>query len=357
MNIVWTVSEMNMHPLDEDDVVFDAHEKVVLSDYFQEFSNFILKLMSFWKLFCFVLVAVVFVFGVFYVFGKPQYVATAIVGPPNPSPVSSMISSMGQSVVATMSRRIIGGGSSSNDPFQEYQQLVQAPRLFNSLSQDTDFMRRVFDTRWDNGTNSWAKPGPLQAIKAAVFKILHRPTSDHPEAEALRLYMDNNFTFSSVDSSGTAVAAALAGSSGYFQATLQSDSPDKAEYLLNKMLQRAGELIRAEQLRDVEARIAYLNQQLNKISQSDQRDALINVLSSQQSIKVMLVSDKRFAYVLVSQAYAPPTPVSPPSPTKALLFSIFISLCIWVALVHFEARVLLIRKFVGRFQRRTEPMP
>ena len=145
-------------------------------------------------------------------------------------------------------------------------------------------------------------------------------------------------------------AASLLGSSGYMTVSLSMTGRAKSEQVLRIILDRADDIIRQEQLRDVKARIAYINSELPNITASEQRLALIQILSSQEELKTMMVADHRYASTLVDPPAAPPLPSSPMSPGKAFLASLFLALVALAALVGLGERVHFLSRFIARFQ-------
>ena len=310
---------------------------------------------------CFpVFFAILFVFmlgwALIYFFATPTYTATATIGPPNPSPISSLIANMGApSIGGGMAKKLLGAagaGGSTNDPFQEYQQLLVSPRLIVALTKTKGFMPLAFSGLWDRSANKWEDPSFVHNVTSAVKRLLQRPTSDHPDDVWLALYLQNNFSVSqAADVSGSGITSlANLGGNNYLTLSLDADSPEKAQTLQNTILNVTDDLIRQEQLRDVIARIAFIESELKKVTEADQRDALIQTLASQEQLNVMMVADKRFAYVLVSTPYASPVPTWPMSPGKAIALSVFLSLVLWGVLVALETKFTFVQRQLLRFR-------
>ncbi|NIJ46990.1 hypothetical protein [Rhizomicrobium electricum] len=313
-------------------------DRVALDEIVGAIARYARKLRQHLLLFPVVLFVFVVLFFLFYAVSKPTYVATAVIGPPNPSPINSMLNSMTGLPKATTgltSRLLGGGGNGGNDPFQEYQQLLQTPRLVNELAEHDGVLQVVFGGLWDTEKKVWMEPGGLSRFTAPIKRLMHRPVATHPNSIMLAQYLKSHLSIDQAGSVGQSATASFAGlgSSNYLVLSLRSDRPEKAELLLSKILFRADNIIRQEQMRDVDARIKYIESELLRVTQSEQRSALIQTMANQEDIKVMMVADKRFAYVLVSPPYASPIPVSPGSPGKALMITAAVSVIVWAGLV------------------------
>lgn len=314
-------------------------------------SEFAREMWQYYILFFVVLFLCVLFWIFIYIFGKQTYTATAIIGPPNPSPTNVLISSMG--TVGKGLGKVLGGlgagGSSSSDQFEEYQYLLKSPRMAIELAKNKDFMHAVFSQRWNKEKKAWKPPGLGRFLFGSVAQLINRPIAEYPDTEMLNKYLKRYFGVSQVLSSSTSSLVSLG--SGFLSISLASDNPQKAERLLDTILTTADDIIRHEQYRDVTARISYIKSEMPNISQTDQKESLIQILAHQEELKVMMVADKRFSYVLISVPYASPIPTSPISPDKALLISILISLAILAILVFFEPRSSFLRRNMLRFRR------
>lgn len=280
----------------------------------------------------FVLLFVMLSFTVFYyVVTKPTYTASAVIGPPNPSPLNAMMSSTG--LYSTIARKVIGGtGSSSNSPFEEYQQLIQSSRLLSALVEQDKILPIVFYKNWDGQTHRWRAPGPVGTARLALLRLMNRSVDPNPNDVTLGKYLDKNLTIEQSDSPAASKTALVSNSTGYLTLSLTCDDRETAEKLLDIILRRTDEIIRQEQLNDVEARISYIKGELLNTTQAEQKESLIQILTSQEELKVMMVADKRFSYVLVSPPYASMQPTKPGRPSKAFVLALFLSLGVWMGL-------------------------
>ncbi|MEI9991477.1 MAG: hypothetical protein WDM86_15715 [Rhizomicrobium sp.] len=288
-----------------------------------------------------------------YLWTPPIFVARATIGPPNPSPVSSMMSSMGGSQIGnSAARRLLGGGGgTSSDPFQEYQQLMLSPRLAVELAQKDNFLQTIFEASWDSAGKRWKPRGSLHAFSSAINRFLNRPVLDHPDVDSLVSYLQTHLQFAQAQDAGkTQVASLSGGNSPYLTVSFQSNTPERAEAYLDTILRRADDIIRQQHMRDVDARIQYISNELARITLSEQKEALIDTMASQEELKVMMVADQRFSYVLVSMPYASPTPISPMSPFTALIFSFVASTVAWIFLVAAASYSGVLKRWIDVFR-------
>jgi hypothetical protein len=285
----------------------------------------------------------------YYALAKPVYTASAVIGPPNPSPLNAMISTMG-GPTNSIAKRLIGGASGgSNNSFEEFKQLFQTSRLITALVEQDKILPLVFYPQWDKQNNRWYGPGAIGSFKLAVMRTLQRPAVAYPNAEALEKFLDTNFAIAEAKDTGSSSLVLAPRNSDYLILSLNADDRSTAERLLSIILHRADELIRQEQLNDVNARISYIESELRNISQAEQKDALIEILASQEEIKVMMVADKRFSYVQVSSPHASLVPTKPVRPTKAFSFVFMMSLVLWGGLVMLATVSPAVRKAIGIF--------
>lgn len=275
---------------------------------------------------------------------KPLYSATAIIGPPPPTPANAMMSMMGAGGETSVAKRLLGGGGQGgNDPYQNFQQIIQSDTLLINLINNDNILPLIFDHRWDARNHRWKEPSFLGKAKAEVARRLHSYVEEEPGIIALRKYLNSNFSLTAAESkSQVSIGLAAMSGSGFYQVQFISDDPRKAERLLGIVIQRADDIVRNALLRDIDARIRYISDELLRSTQAEQRASLIQTLDYQESLKVMLVADKRYSYVLISGPYASLSPVYPKPFLGSLTSSVFLAGLFWAILVllgYYDPRV------------------
>lgn len=279
-----------------------------------------------------------------YLVVEPAYTATATIGPPGASPVNSLITDgTGSSV-----KKLLGAasGAGQNDPFQEYLQVLHSSRLAIELSEKDNLLRKVFSDRWDAVHQRWKPPSATHVFVAGIERALHRPVTDHPDADTLADVLAGNFHVAEATSSTSSL---LSMGSSFMVASAKGSSPEDAESLLNVVLSRADSIIRQEQQRDVLARIAYIEGELPHVTEAEQRDALIEILSSQEELNTMMVADKRFAFTLVDPPHSSPIPAFPPRPTIAVLLATLAAFGFFALTVFLQTRSRLLKTMLAPF--------
>lgn len=164
---------------------------------------------------------------------------------------------------------------------------------------------------------------------------------------AIAQYLDKNFYITQADNVGGGINLG----NSYLKVTLDADSPGKAEKLLYIILTKADEIIRKEQLMDVDARMTYLNTELRHQTQADQRDIIIQILANQEALKATITANKRYALVLASPVFASQIPTKPKQPSMAIFQSFLLSLFLLAGFVTAEAHVPFLQRFVQKFRR------
>ncbi len=296
-----------------------------------------------------VFVLVLLYLGMRYLTAPPIYTAQATIAPPNPSPVSALMSGMsgGSGGVSSSVRRLIGGGggtSGGNDPFTEFTQLLVSYRLASELAEKDGLLQDIYSNEWDPAAKTWKPKGWRFGVTSGIKKLTHVQVSDHPTADALEAYLDGHLSMSQAKiqgMTGVNVMSVLNGSS-YLMVSFDYDNPVEAERLLGVILARADDIIRQEQLKDVVSRISFIRAELPNVTQAEQREALIQLLSSQEQMRIMMVADKRYAVSIISPPHAGLIPSNFQSPISLILKSLFLAAAICVVLALLEPRVRVI---------------
>lgn len=315
--------------------------------------DFVAKLFRYWPLFFVLFLICIAVVGVSYTVVKPTFTAAATIGPPNSSPTSSLLAGGGAAGAGSQSvRRLLGGVSGStagNDPFQEYLQLLHSYRLAHDLAEKDNLLQRVYAARWDAENRRWKQSGILHRVVGFVKNAMHRPVSGAPNASDLQAFLSLHLQTAPVRSANT--SSFLNSNSNFIDVSFDYGDRQEAVEILEIVLHRADDIIRQEQLRDVLARITFIDGELAKVTQAEQRDALIQTLSNQQQLRIMMVADKQFASTLIDTPHVWEIPSSPPPPQKAFMTSMLVALALWALLVLLEGRSELIRMLIWRFRR------
>jgi len=283
----------------------------------------------------------------------PTYTAVAIIGPPSPSPTGSMMANINASMGANLASRVLGGatGSISNDPYQEYLQLLPSSRLSKQLITRDHILQTIYYRRWDFEKKQWKSPGPLRIVINAMKRLLNQPVSYQPGVDDLTNYFKNHLTVtrSTVNTSFSLVPTL----SSYLQVTFDYEDPAQAETLLAKVLLETDDIIREDQRHDVTSRISYIKQKLAEQGLAvDERTALISILSNQEQLLTVIQADQRYASTLVVPPYASLKPTSPPPAVVLIMMAAVTSVFVWMAIIFLSMNNTRIGQLIARFKRK-----
>lgn len=340
------ISNVVNHPMSQ--TTPGDYETVAVDRIWAQSVAFLGSLRAYYPLyFCFLFVLLLLCVAV-YAFVQPTYTAVAIIGPPDLAPISSMLTGLDAAGGSSI-KRLLGGttGTPESDPFQEYLQVLHSSGLAFELADKDNFLPRVFASRWDAAHRTWLPPSSIHNFLAPIERALNRPVTDHPDANTLADDLATRFQVAPAPSSTSAI---LSMGSSYMVASFRSDNPRQAEIMLSDVLSRADTIIRREQQRDVLARISYIESELPSITQADQKEALIQILSSQDELKTMMVADKRYAFAMIDPPHASPVPTSPMRPILAFLLSAIAAMGLTMAAVLLESRSVMLRTLLRLFK-------
>jgi hypothetical protein len=273
----------------------------------------------------------------------PIYTATAIVGPAdNSDQPFGLDAGGGSGGMGGIAKHLhVGGllGQGGDDTFNEYTSLLTSTRLASVLVNKDHILSQIYASKWDATHNRWYPRDTVfdEALDFAKV-LLRRPVKPGPDVDDLIKYFDTRLT-SDVSLETT-----------FATVTFKYRSPAEAERLLSLILLEADNIIRQDKRRDVSARIAYLNAALEKLTNADQKPAMIDILSEQQQEMMMVESDHRYASVLIDPPHAPLLPSSP-IPTLDAAIALLLSVAAWFGAVRLTPQSGRRRKLLEAFAR------
>jgi uncharacterized protein involved in exopolysaccharide biosynthesis len=275
-------------------------------------------------------------------FSEPEYTASAILGAA-PSPLSDLTSQSGGlsgALGSGLTKKLgLGGHATGTDLFDQYVELLTSSRVAARLAQDPNVLRAIFYRKYNWQTHAWKVPDDILAVGLNSMKrLFHYPAGIVPGRDDVARYLKRNVT----------VVAPL--TSSFVTVSLASQSPAKAEWLLNTLLLDADSIIREDKRRDTMARIAYLAEVLPTVTQADQRNGLGTILSSEQQTMMVVRADKRYASALVDPPHAPLTPTWPDL-LEIVGIAVLLAFGCWGALVAFVTNDRLLLRFQKRSTR------
>ena len=320
-NYGWFMRDMN-----QDDVV-DAS----LGFYVRHAAHLTGKLQRYYRLLLLLVAAALVSAAATLCVIKPSYTAVAIVGPSNgnlgnASSGGGIAGMLGGGLGAGALKRLAGGlvgGGDSKVMFDQYTELLTSNRLAAKLAQDPNVLRAIFYKSYDWDLHQWRRHSAVMGAMIDFAKgLLHYPVKLHPDQDDVAKFLDKEVN---VDAPLT---------SSFVTVSLVAEDPKKSEWLLNTLLRDADSIIREDRRKDVESRIAYLTAALPQVTQTDQRDAIISLLSDQEQSMMTIQADNRYASALVDTPHADLKPTSPSVP-NVFVIMMLLALAGWGGLVYF----------------------
>jgi hypothetical protein len=238
----------------------------------------------------------------------------------------------------------LGGGGSN--PYEEFLQLLQSSRLCQALVEKDNILQTIFYKRWDPERKQW-KSGVLgSAVRDSMARFTKQPVRKGPGIDTLTRYLAGHLSIERRRS----ILSTLMGEATFIEISFRFDSKEKAEEILGTILQETDNLIRADQRRDVEARISFLKRELTQTNlATDERTALISILSDQEQLLAMISADNRYASTLVTAPYAPERPTWP-RPFRMLLSAIVVLIGLGSGMIYLASRYEFARRWIRRFK-------
>ncbi len=209
----------------------------------------------------------------------------------------------------------------SVSPFQLYLESIQSEEVAARIAENPAIMRGMFATSWDAQKGRWREPqSALAPIKRAVKQTLGIPIYKWraPGARDVLDYLQLNLTV--VENPKKPVVVLR----------MQHPDPAFAVAVLNTLNRAANERVRERALVRSTANIAYLAQQLARVTLAEHREALAGALSDQEKQRMMANSGAPFAAEPVGEAVASSKPTKP-QPVIVLVMSLFVGGLIGVA--------------------------
>ena len=283
------------------------------------------------KFFIVMLAVLGLLFAIFSLSGaKPVYTARMVAGPAESAGGGGgRAGGLGQLGAAASAFGInIGGGD--NSYFGRYREVLDSESLSEALFRRDDLKPVFFGPGWDPQTRLFARPEGLTFnAKEFVKGMLGLRTWSSPGPFELRESLKIKMTVT------------LDQLTNLLRLSVRGESPEQAEFLLRTVTREADELLRRTAKERAAGRIAYLNEALRGTTVQDQREAMINILSSQQHNLMMASVDRTFAIEIIDPPAASPVPTSP-VPRVTLFMGVFLpgAFGVFVAIIYgFRARV------------------
>jgi hypothetical protein len=293
--------------------------------------------------------------SLWYINETPTYTAEAVIGPPGPSPVASMLVN-GGGALGLVNRALGSGGGGGHDPYADYLQLLHSSRLSQAIMARDDIVKKMFAARWDEENSKWREPAFLGRMSLQLRQYLGRPASIEPGIDDVTLYLAAHLRLEYAG--GGPSLSLFPTSTPFVTLTFTYDNdPQVAEEILNLILSEADRLIRDDERRTITARISYLRGRLTQQATTDERMALIGILSNQEQLLTMIQADQRYAGTLLVPPHASVVPTWPPRLRTVAVMIVIASVALWLGLALLIHWFRHARRQTKRFEEGRRPRP
>ncbi len=242
------------------------------------------------------------------------YTATLMVSPVLSSSSDSSSSELGSLKGLASLAGINVGGNMGTQAFMLYQEGLYSRDVADELAKNPDIMHTVYRGQWDAANKQWVEPpGAVRALAAVVKGILGIP--DHPwqppDGALLQDYIADNV---SVDADPQKPVVTI---------SYSSQDPQFAVKFLRELDRAVDNKLRTNALVRANQYSSYLSDQLNKVTNTTVREALMTTLTDQEKIKMMASVTAPYAAQPFGLPSASRRPTNP-KPILALAVGVFV---------------------------------
>lgn len=224
-----------------------------------------------------------------------SYTATIVVQPAmrQPSDLSDTLASQGLR---------LGGfrSSSSVTPFQRFINTLDSYDVAKRLQDKDKMLQRLYPNRWDAETKSW-KParGVGHWLSSIMKKMISFPAHDQPTVQDLEKYIHNNIRI--VESEDTSI----------HELSFRHKSPEFARWFLQELVIATDDEIKNDTRASTFSYASYLLNEMDKITSTDLRTSLIELIIEQERKKMMIASNLPYSITIIDGPYVYDIPTSP----------------------------------------------
>lgn len=252
---------------------------------------------------------------------KPEYTATAVVGPVEADTSSSGV----RQALAAYTGVATGGIGTGN--FTKFTEMLTSARLAEALHRKYGLAEVVFPGMWDAEKREWKRPSGLISQTKETLKPIFglRPWSP-PNAARFAQFLKKRLKVTRVGGNTpfdlrnqtTAVSISM-------------DDPEKAARFLTLAIATADELCRQDQLVNSQRRAEYLTNQLKQTNEIILQQSLQQLLVGEQQSLLTLHANRFYAVDVIDTPHADTVPIGTRSVVllaQGLFGGIFLALAI-----------------------------
>ena len=195
----------------------------------------------------------------------------------------------------------LGGNAGGNQTFKVFEAGLQSHAAGAMIAKDPALMHRIFADQWSEEDHAWRlRPGLLHYFTGPVKAVLgmYNAPRQPPNALSVYDYLQKNVMIS--ESRDTPILTV----------TMRNKDPRFAADFLTALTRYVDEMMRQQALSRANSYIAYLNDELKHVENSELRASLIDHLSDQEKQR-MMASAKNVSYV--ADVFSGPAPSARPT--------------------------------------------
>ena len=220
------------------------------------------------------------------------------------------LSSSGLSGLSSLASLAGSAGISLSTPSQTQLELylaaLKSPDVAGDLVKNPEISRIAFSSQWDGRRNMWRDPSPIKhAIVGAIKAVLGFPLTRWypPSDQQMMGYIQKNVVISHMPTSPIVTI------------TFKHRNPQFAKSFLLALHNAADQRLRARALDRAAKYIDYLTRELQVVTSTEHRQALINTLSEQEEFRMAASADVSYSV----DVFSPPTvTLRPTNPNPAM---------------------------------------
>ncbi len=208
--------------------------------------------------------------------------------------------------------------------FSRFLHLLTTPDLARALTADDNLMRVIFADEWDEADGGW-RPSPNMGARLQRFAlaVIGRTPWEPPDAHRLAQRLRSALSIKRVAETPMR------------RLVYRHHDREFAEALLTRLHATAEGALRSEAQRRTEAEIAFLEAQLAGVTRQDRRAALVELLSDEQTMAMMIALDLPVAADIIE---APNSAAIPDWPNPLVVYAAALLIGMLIAAMILFAR-------------------
>ena len=178
--------------------------------------------------------------------------------------------------------------------------LLQSRKFIISMIEEENLKPALFPKSWDSEAKVWLIPAPSTVSRIKnIFATEIKPVDPIPSDLAAFKAFDDLFSVSKDKLSGLVTIK------------MQSEDPQWATYIANKIIIRLNEYLRNEAILQSDSNIRYLEQEIADTPLVEFKTALYELVESESRNKMFANVNKEYAFKVIDPALVPEQAVKP----------------------------------------------